>query len=432
MAIARLDTAASAAATTLAFSVSAGSERMLVVAVGNEDGVVAQADSVDYGGQAMVLANEFVTPDTGFHFGCAIWYLLDAGIAAASGSTITPTYSVAVDDEMIHAISYTGVDQTGGSTTNPANNQAESNEATPNPLISDLTETDEGVVVAIRGSGNVATHTWASDLTEQTEQAAASSGSSMADRLSTTSGNVNVEGTSSNQNRGCQVVSTFAPAAGVSLIAGAVTLTFSDGATVSGTGELQGAETIAFSNAANLRSVQPISASESITFSPVGAIAAVGKLEGLETIAFTSSADLNAKGQLQGAVTLVLSMNGVLVALGQLQAAETITFSDAAGLLGTGQLQAAETILFTPVGDLKNVAASQTQDQYRWGDDDGSESAYTFIADQNNDISRQGGINTILRIQINNTGDLPGQQIALQVKRTTGPASEYRKVPVAA
>ena len=214
MAAARLDTAASVAATTQTFSVSAGSDRMLVACFGWEVSGQISVSSVDYGGQAMVQAIEQDTPDTGFSYGNSIWYLLEAGIAAASTSVITPTYSATPDDQMIHAISYTGIDQTGGATTNPATAGAESNEATPNPLISDLTETDEGCVVAVRGTGNAAAHTWQADLTEQTDQLDASSGSSMADRLSTTSGNVNVEGTSASQNRGAQAVATFAPALG--------------------------------------------------------------------------------------------------------------------------------------------------------------------------------------------------------------------------
>ncbi len=213
MAATRLDTAASVDATTQTFSVSAGSDRMLVACFQWEVSGQISVSSVDYGGQAMVQAVEQDTPDTGFSQGNSIWYLLEAGIAAASTSVITPTYSAAPDDQVIHAISYAGINQVGGSTTNPATAGAESNEATPNPLISDLTETDEGCVVAVRGSGNVSTFTWASDLTEQTDQASASSGSSMADRLSTTSGNVNVEGTASSQNRGAQAVATFAPAA---------------------------------------------------------------------------------------------------------------------------------------------------------------------------------------------------------------------------
>jgi len=218
MAITRLDTATSSAATTLDFSVSAGSDRMLVACLSLENSVETTFTGCDYGGQTMVESVQFDTADSGAGYGNAIYYLLETGIAAASGSTITPAHSQAPADEIIHAISYAGVEQAGGATTNPTTAQAESNEATPNPLITDLTETNDGCVVAIRGGGALATHTWGSDLTEQTDQNDASSGSSMADRLSTTNGNVDVEGTSADQNRGAQVAASFAPVAATSSI----------------------------------------------------------------------------------------------------------------------------------------------------------------------------------------------------------------------
>jgi len=212
MAVTRLDTAASVAATTQTFSVSAGTDRMLVVCTGHEVSGQVTVDSVDYGGQAMVQAVQLSTPDTGFAQAESIWYLLEAGIDAATDSVITPSWSAAPDDTQIHAASYENVNQTGGGSTLTATATAESNESTPNPLISDLTEDDEGVVVAVRGSGNASSFTWASDMTEQTDQIDASSGSSCADRLSTTGGNVNIEGTASSQNRGAQVAAAFAVA----------------------------------------------------------------------------------------------------------------------------------------------------------------------------------------------------------------------------
>lgn len=220
MAITRLDTAASVDAATQTFSVSAGTDRMLVACFGHEvDGQIT-VDSVDYGGQAMVQAVQIDTPDAGFAAGCSIWYLLNAGIAAASTSVITPTYSSAPADQMIHAASFENVSQAGGSTTNPANASAETNEATPNPLILDLTEVDEGCVVAVAVNGGNLAYTWASDMTEQTDQTSASSQSSMADRLSTTSANVDIEPTvapTPNRMAGCSAsfaVSTGATASG--------------------------------------------------------------------------------------------------------------------------------------------------------------------------------------------------------------------------
>lgn len=214
MAITRLDAAVSVAAATQSFSVSAGSDRMLVVGTGREFNGATTVTAVDYGGQAMVEAIESNSADAGFSAGCSIWYILDAGIAAASGTTITPTYSSAPADDMLHAASYEGVDQTGGATTNPATAAAESNEATPNPLIVDLTETNEGLVVAMQCCGNASTTSWNAAMTEQTDQVDASSNSSMADRLSITSANVDIEATSASQNRAGAASASFAPSTG--------------------------------------------------------------------------------------------------------------------------------------------------------------------------------------------------------------------------
>ena len=218
MAITRLDTASSAAAATLSFSVSAGTDRLLVVCCGDEFNGATSVTGVDYGGQAMTQAVQQHTADAGFSAGCSIWYLLDAGIAAASGSTITPTYSSAPADEVLHAASYAGVDQTGGATTNPATNSAETNAATPNPVIVDLTETDEGLVIAVNHNGQQSSTTWNAAMTEQTDTIDASSHGSMADRLSTTSANVDIEPTNALQNRTAACSASFAPATGITSI----------------------------------------------------------------------------------------------------------------------------------------------------------------------------------------------------------------------
>jgi hypothetical protein len=76
------------------------------------------------------------------------------------------------------------------------------------------------------------------------------------------------------------------------------------------------------------------------------------------------------------------------------------------------------------------AAVTLTQAAFRWGNDDGSESAYTFINAQNVDLSQAGSVAAILRFLINTTGDSPAMQLKLQVKRSTGPASEWRDVPL--
>ncbi len=124
----------------------------------------------------------------------AVWYLLEAGIAAAVGTTITPTYAVAPNDEIIHAASYAGVNQTSPVVEQQGDNTATS---TPNPFTTvDLVESSGNMILAAGMIGEPAPEgiaSWQADLTEQTDQLDGSSASSMADRLSTTEAEVQVE-----------------------------------------------------------------------------------------------------------------------------------------------------------------------------------------------------------------------------------------------
>lgn len=209
MAGSRLSTAASVAASTLTHTVPAGNNRLLVACCGHEYNGQTAVTAVDYGGQPMVEAVQIDTPDSGYSAGCSIWYLYDTGIAAATDNVITPTHSTGPADEVIHAASYEDMAQSGGPA---ATASAESNGSTPNPLIADITETDEGIVIGLNHCGNASSTTWQGDLSEQTDQGDASSSGSMADRLSTTSGSVQVRGTIASQNRAVSVAATFAPA----------------------------------------------------------------------------------------------------------------------------------------------------------------------------------------------------------------------------
>jgi len=220
MAITRLDASNSVAAATLAYAVSGGTARCLIVMCGCEHSVASSVTSVDYGGQAMVQAYSAVTADSGFSACTSCWYLLDAGITAASGTTITPTYSVTPSDEMICAASYENVDQTGGATTVPDTATAESNEATPNPFTTiDLTEVSGGLIVASIACGNATTFAWQADMTEQEDLTDASSAMSFADRLSTTGANVTIEATVTSQNRASAGSARFAELTGVAITA---------------------------------------------------------------------------------------------------------------------------------------------------------------------------------------------------------------------
>lgn len=193
--IERLDTPASNSTTTLSFTVSAGANRALIVCTGYEDFAAArEVTGVDYGGEAMEKIVDIDTADGTSFAGATMWFLDDAGITAASTSVITPTYDTGPDNEMIHAASYENVDQTGGTTSFPANATYEQDEETPNPNTTiDLTEVSGGLILGFNSGGNTGTHLWQADMTEQTDEAASSSSSSLSDRKSITDANVTIE-----------------------------------------------------------------------------------------------------------------------------------------------------------------------------------------------------------------------------------------------
>ena len=236
MAITRLDAAASiAASATLTYAVAAGSDRCLIVATGYEDGSAGRTvTGVDYGGQAMEQIAQDNTVDSGTATGTSLWFLNDAGIVANSGDVITVTYDTAPSvDEMIHAASYENVEQAGGATSFPQTATYEQNEELPNPNTTvDLVETDGGLLIGSNSNGNANAYSW-TGLTEQTDQADSSAQSSFADRLSTTSANVDIEATISgtaNRHAGCS-----AEIAEVSAGAGPITIS-QDSAIVNGEG----------------------------------------------------------------------------------------------------------------------------------------------------------------------------------------------------
>lgn len=91
------------------FTISAGSNRLLVVAVGVIDSAnTAWAVTATYGGQALTQS---AVPQAQRRTAW-IGYLNEAGIAGRSGDTLTVTITGAHTDARVYIASYTGVDQT--------------------------------------------------------------------------------------------------------------------------------------------------------------------------------------------------------------------------------------------------------------------------------------------------------------------------------
>lgn len=192
----RLDAAQSANATTLAYSVSAADNRRLVVFVGSE-GTQAGQHTLDYGGQTGTHEGESIAGSGTTQQTVSCFTFTDAQIAAASGTTLTAGNVPA--DFNISARSYQDCEQ--GALTNVDTDNTGA--ATPNPLaaLDIVTSDDDAIVAAFVGAGNATTATWASPLTEQTDQVTASAMGSMADDEVPTATTIACEPTIASQNR---------------------------------------------------------------------------------------------------------------------------------------------------------------------------------------------------------------------------------------
>ena len=173
----RLDAAASAAATTLAYTVGAASNRALIVGV-QVEGTQSGNMTCDYGGQTMSFLIQETAGSAATQQGVALFWANDTQIAAASGNTITPGNTGTPGDITIHARSYQDCDQT-----TPTNVDSDTAEDATTPLANCdiITSGADAIAASLGGMGNAGTAVWASPMTEQTDLQDASSTGSFAD-----------------------------------------------------------------------------------------------------------------------------------------------------------------------------------------------------------------------------------------------------------
>lgn len=203
----RLDAATSASGTSLSYSISAGSNRLLVVMVQQEnDG--GSTPTCTYGGQSPISTpsgdmDVQINPGTTSQR-VTVFFFDEAAIAAA-GSTTISVGNVGGGDQTVHAASYQDAAQQVPTNTNSDSSTTSS----PNPLTgTDVTTSgDDSVIGAASGQGNTGDCTW-TGTTEQTQQAAASSNGSYSDvEVSSASTAVQPRCTWTSPNR--QVVVSF-------------------------------------------------------------------------------------------------------------------------------------------------------------------------------------------------------------------------------
>ena len=145
----------------------AGSNRALVVVVGHE-GATMDLTNVTYGTVGLTQAAEVETVSGGTRARVEIWVLNDAGIVAASSSTIALTWSGGPGTVMVDSAFFSGVDQAtmvGATGTNSNIGDTPTTLSTPALTASDGDMAVYGIV-----SGNAITFTPLNSFTEGNDQ----------------------------------------------------------------------------------------------------------------------------------------------------------------------------------------------------------------------------------------------------------------------
>jgi hypothetical protein len=154
--------------TGLSHTVGSGSNRLLLFAVGYENDSDPGVASVSYGGQALTRINGTVAGPTVFDR-VELWYLNEAGIAAASATTFSVTWGGGTPaDPMYAAASFRYVDQTSPIANSSTNS---TNSGSPNPLTTSVSVTADAMAVAGAVAGNSGSYTWNNGWTEGADQA---------------------------------------------------------------------------------------------------------------------------------------------------------------------------------------------------------------------------------------------------------------------
>jgi hypothetical protein len=179
---------ANAWTTGLTHTAGSGSDRLLVFMAGIENDGDRDLTSVSYGGQAMIQANESVFCSAGGF--CArneVWYLSDAGIQAAVGTTFTVTLTgtPVSFNELYNAVTLRNVNQIS-----PVGDVSGNGSETANPIqVASALNVGVGDMVVVGAtSGNALSYTPDAGYTESTDQAGSSSTLATAYRSITTAG----------------------------------------------------------------------------------------------------------------------------------------------------------------------------------------------------------------------------------------------------
>ena len=203
MAVERLDTAVGGVLNNVSYSISAGSNRCLVIGITQEAATPLVALAVTYGGQSMIQVAGISVGDA-TDLRTDLYFLNDAGIAAASGTTISVTGLPS--NFTLHRASYANVVQT---TPTVIDTDAASGAGT---TVLNITSVDDGAIVCLGAMGNGGTVVWSGGAIEQTEiEDASTTVGSLADELTATGAaeTYTATWTTANRRAGCAYRLTF-------------------------------------------------------------------------------------------------------------------------------------------------------------------------------------------------------------------------------
>jgi hypothetical protein len=184
--------------TGLTHTATSGNSRILVFMVGYANDTDVGVNSVSYGGQSLTRIDGTVAGTTYFER-IELWYLNEAGIAAATGNTFVVTYGGATpSNEHYAAATYDNVSQTA-----PVHHSAvnSTDTSTPNPIEVTVNVTADGMAVSAAVSGNTGSFSWGNGWTEGVDQSITSSTSSSADHPAALTGTDTASATHSGPNR---------------------------------------------------------------------------------------------------------------------------------------------------------------------------------------------------------------------------------------
>ncbi|MBN1162480.1 hypothetical protein JXA34_01910 [Patescibacteria group bacterium] len=154
------DTNGTAGALSVSFShtLEAGTNRLVVVYIGVENGNTADVTGVTYGGVAMTEGETAITGTSGFRYLSEIWYILDADMPSTGSQTVAITGTGTASEPEINgfAAEYTGVYQGPPETTDETAEASSPDDTIENTI----SPSEHSWVFSTAGCGNTGT-SWA-------------------------------------------------------------------------------------------------------------------------------------------------------------------------------------------------------------------------------------------------------------------------------